>query len=56
MVSLQRVQRLQEDKYIIKRGKYLELSGRAADVIGSEKYYFRRNEIRRNPAEIVTLH
>lgn len=50
-----RVQRLQENKFIIKRGKYIELSGKGADVVGEKKYYFRRNEIRETHAEIAHI-
>lgn len=50
-----RVERLEADRYVIKRGKYIELSSKGADTVGQKKFYFRRNEIRESHAELAYL-
>jgi hypothetical protein len=50
-----RIQRLEEDRYVIKRGKYIELSSKGAETVGQKKYYFRRNDIRETHAEMAHI-
>ncbi len=50
-----RIQRLEETGYLIKRGKYLELSKRSAEITGETKYRFRNDDVRELHAEIADI-
>ncbi len=50
-----RIQRLEDDRYLIKRGKYLELTKRSAELIGEPKYRFRHDGVREAHAEIADI-
>ncbi|MDD2586791.1 MAG: hypothetical protein PHT79_09775 [Syntrophomonadaceae bacterium] len=50
-----RVQRLEDEGYLIKRGKYLELTTKSADLIGESKYRFRLDEVRETHSEIANI-
>lgn len=50
-----RIQRLEEERYLLKRGKYLELTKRSADIIGEQKYRFRHPDLREVKAEVADL-
>lgn len=50
-----RVQRLEKDAYLIKRGHYLELTKRSAEIIGETRYRFRNESVRELHAEIADI-
>jgi len=50
-----RVQRLEENGYLIKRGTYLELTKKSAETIGETRYRFRHDGIRELHAEIADI-
>lgn len=50
-----RIQRLEENGYLIKRSSYLELTKRSAEIIGETKYRFRHDGVREIHAEIADI-
>lgn len=50
-----RIQRLEDERYLLKRGKYLELTKRSAEIIGETKYRFRHDGVRELHAEIADI-
>lgn len=50
-----RIQRLEENGHLIKRGSYLELTKRSAEIIGETKYRFRHDGVREAHAEITDI-
>lgn len=50
-----RIQRLEENGYLIKRGSFLELTKQSAEIIGETKYRFRHDSVRELHAEIADI-
>ena len=50
-----RIERLQKERLLLKHGKFLELTKRSAELIGTQKYRFNRPELRKDKAEVTDI-